>query len=244
MTQPPDENVEGPAETTPEDPFTVSDEAPQTSVLADTERKKSRRDVRRRRQNRNRWLTTGALLVVIVVIGLVVVPWVSSMLNSDSNEETPTATERNENPGLDGIIATGLPPEDFEPGDCLTDFTSTQDPATVIECDQPHEAELVGRQTFADADAYPGTDQMRAAAEEFCGSIQLTGTADAPVVIQVTNPSEGSWGEGDRRVDCLATTTEGQLTGTLVENPVVDNTGSASGEESPETDAEADTDEG
>lgn len=258
MTQPPDENVEGPEKTTPEDPFTVSDEAPQTSVLADTESERSRRDVRRRRQNRNRWLASGVLLVVIVVIGLVVVPWVSSMLNNEPTEEAPTATERNENPGLDGIIATGLAPEDFAPGDCLTDFTSTEEPATVIECDQPHEAELVGRQTFADTDAYPGTEQMRSAAEEFCGSIQLTGSADAPVVIQVTNPSEGSWGEGDRRVDCLATTTEGQLTGTLVDNPVVDNTGSTSGEESddaedadgadeaesPSADGEADTDEG
>ncbi|MGO1183134.1 MAG: septum formation family protein [Micrococcaceae bacterium] len=231
MTQPRDEHVEGPPETAPEDPFTVTDEAPQTSVLSSDERERSRRDVRRRRQNRNRWLASGVLLVVIVVIGLVVVPWVSSMLNNDTAEEAPTATERNENPGLDGIIATGLAPEDFEPGDCLTDFSSTEDPATVIECDQPHEAELVGRQTFADADAYPGTEQMRSAAEEFCGSIQLTGTADAPVVIQVSNPSEGSWEAGDRRVDCLAATTEGQLTGTLVENPVVDNTGSAAGED-------------
>lgn len=234
MTDPTDENLEGDDE----------------SGNGDHGQAASRRDVRRRRQARNRWLITGAIVVVIVVIGLVLVPWLTSLAGSDNSDNSdnaatsePTTTERNPNPGIDGIIATGLTPQLFEPGDCLTDFTSVGEPATVIECDQPHEAELVGRQTFAKSDSYPGTEQMRAAAEEFCGSVPLTGTAQAPVVIQVSNPSEGSWADGDRRVDCLATTTEGTLNEALVEEPTVEDaaaqpSGSASAESSEPAEAE------
>lgn len=184
--------------------------------------RQSRRDMRNRQRARRRWFITGGVILVIVVVGLVVVPWMISLLGDDEPEDS--VVSRDPSPGLDGIIAREMPPEQFEPGECLTDFDSPDDPASVIECDQDHSAQLIGRKTFADDEAYPGKESVDSASEEFCSAIELSGTSEASVVIEISQPSEGSWEEeDDRRVDCYAKADEGVLSSSLVTNPAVDN---------------------
>jgi len=164
------------------------------------------------------------VVVVLALAVFVVWPLVSSQLNprtGDAGTPQPSVS-RNSDPGLDGIVARDVPPGQFQPGDCLTDFTAVQEPATVVECSREHEAELVGRKLWPAAAEFPG-DQMRPKAEDFCGTIQLGETADARVIVEISHPTEGTWATGDRRVDCLAVAHDGTLTGSLVDRPAFED---------------------
>lgn len=181
-----------------------------------------RREERRRRRRRQRLLSTliTAAVVIVLVGGAV---W---LFTQDFGGEEPidTATTRNPSPGLDGVIAENMAPEDIEPGDCLTDFVDTDSPVTVVECDRAHDAQLIGRQIYTPEMNFPGSEQLRSEAEEFCASIQLSGQTDATVVTHMSHPSEGSWGEGDRRVDCVAVAQDDTLlSATLIDEPVVND---------------------
>ncbi|MDI3330730.1 MAG: hypothetical protein QJR09_08340 [Micrococcus sp.] len=172
------------------------------------------------RPRRGWWVALGVVVVLALAV-FVVWPLVSSQLTpraGDAGTPQPSVS-RNTDPGLDGIVARDVPPGQFQPGDCLTDFTAVQEPATVVECSREHEAQLVGRKLWPEAGAFPG-DRMRPKAEEFCGTIQLGNTGDAQVIVEISHPTEGTWATGDRRVDCVAVAHDGTLTSSLVEEPV------------------------
>ncbi|MEH0058149.1 hypothetical protein [Auritidibacter ignavus] len=185
----------------------------------------SRREMRRRRQSRRRWILTGVIVLVILLIGIGA-SWLirSGVCDGDDSPEASEDVSRNPSPGLDGVVATEVWPEDLEPGDCLTDFTDTESVSTIVDCDYAHDAQLVGRQILSEAETYPGADQMRTRADEFCAAIELTGSTDASVVTRVSSPSEASWNEtGDRRIDCFVEAEEsGALTNSLIGQPVLD----------------------
>lgn len=187
----------------------------------------SRRELRRRRQTRGRVVATIVTILVVATLVIVGVLLYNSLSKRGTpKEEASTATvTRNPSPGLDGIIATDVDPADFVPGDCLTDFDPTEDETgTVIECDQPHTSQLLGRKIFANTMTYPGDAELETQAEEFCGSIQTTGQTDAVVVTVVQRPSEGSWEEGDRRLDCFAHAQENTLlSSSLIDEPVLED---------------------
>ena len=79
-----------------------------------------------------------ALMIVAVLALAAAVVFVVLRLVDPPASPTANNVERNENPGLDGIIATGMPPTQLEQGDCLRGFTSPLDPQTVVTCDSSH----------------------------------------------------------------------------------------------------------
>lgn len=163
------------------------------------------------------WVVVAAV-AALVLLGALLVPWLQS---SSRTAPTPEASvSRNPTPGIDGIVAHQVPAEQQHPGDCLTDFDAVESPATVVECDQPHQAQLIGRKTWPDSAALP-EGGMRGPAEEFCGQIPLTGSPQAQVRIEISHPNQATWDEGDRRVDCVAHALEGTLSEPLVHTPVV-----------------------
>ncbi len=160
-----------------------------------------------------------ASVAALVLLGALLVPWLQGQVASTS--PTPAASvSRNASPGFDGIVAREVPAEQQRPGDCLTDFTALDEPATVIECERPHQAQLIGRKTWPDSAAFP-EGGMRGPAEEFCGQIALTGSPQAQVRIDISHPNDSAWEEGDRRVDCVAHALQGTLEESLVAEPVV-----------------------
>ena len=172
-----------------------------------------------RRRPRAGWIAA-AIAVAVAVLALVIVPLVTSGQDGPGGESmapSPTVS-RNAEPGVDGIVAREVPPAQLEPGDCLTDVESVSEPATVVECDREHEAQLVGRKLWPTDRAFPA--DMRADAEAFCATIELSGTDDAQVVVEISHPAEGTWAEGDRRVDCVAVAQDGTLRASLVAEPV------------------------
>jgi hypothetical protein len=148
-----------------------------------------------------------AAIVIIVVI-------IISLLNRDG-EPTGTATSSSpavaESPGADGIIAEDVSPFDFEEGQCFIDFEAATQNATVVSCETPHAAQLVGTYFYEEADEFPGKDELNVQAEEFCSAIELNDNADEYANLRNSYgmPSEGTWQEGDRRIDCFVISDEG-----------------------------------
>lgn len=165
---------------------------------------------------KRRWWMAAAAVAVLALVAFLLVPRLTSSQDEGSGEalESSPAVSRNAEPGLDGIVARDVPPVQLHPGDCLTDFDSVGEPSTVVECSRDHEAQLVGRKLWPTGRAFP--PEMRADAESFCATIELNSSEEAQVIVEISHPAEGTWAEGDRRVDCLAVAHEGTLNGSLV----------------------------
>ncbi|WP_309080964.1 septum formation family protein [Zhihengliuella sp.] len=168
-------------------------ESPQTSPYqpprpAETETKRPSRV----------WLVVGALAVVLLVVYAVF------RLDGTTPEESPDAVVRNDDPGIDGIIAADAPASAFEVGDCLAGFTSPLEEATIVTCQTPHNAQFIGTATLDDL-PYPGEAGTTEKAAEACKAIKL----DTDVLMahqwtyQFSQPSSGSWEAGDRDVACF-----------------------------------------
>lgn len=182
------------------------------------------RQERERRSRRNSWIIFLSVLIVVLAI---VVFFVYTFTSSDNGEaEAPAETTmRNPSPGLDGIIASNVSPENFLPGDCLADYTDADSPAHIVECSTPHNAQLVGRQLYSEDMSYPGEEELLESSEAFCADIPLLENTQATYTINTSRPSEYTWEtEGDRRVDCIVSTNdETNFTESLIEEPEIDD---------------------
>ena len=144
-----------------------------------------------------------AIWAVLGLIGLVLlVVWAINALSGGGDGEEATV-ERNPSPGTDGVIAKQVPAAQLQLGDCLTDYTGPNEPATVVTCTTPHVAQLVGRKLYAEEDSYPGDDALVASAQEFCTSLELNVPKDLETETTLTRPIAETWKTGDRVVDCL-----------------------------------------
>ncbi|OAV59147.1 hypothetical protein [Enteractinococcus helveticum] len=188
----------------------------------------SRREIRQRRERRSRrtsWIIF--FTVLIVVLGIVTFFVYSfSSSNNDNGAEAPTeTTTRNPSPGIDGIIAANVAPENFLPGDCLANYTDASQPADIVECSSPHNAQLIGRRLYSGDMTYPGEEELRESSEAFCADIPLLENTQATYSINTSRPSDYTWEtEADRRVDCIVSTNdETNFSESLVEEPVVDD---------------------
>ncbi len=165
----------------------------------------SRRQRRMEEQARKRRGTPvgNAIWALLGLIGLVLlVMWAINALAGGGEGEDATV-ERNPSPGADGVIAKEVPAAQLELGDCLTDYTGPNEPATVVTCSTPHVAQLVGRKVYAEEDSYPGDDALVASAQEFCTSLELEVPEDLDTETTLTRPIADTWKTGDRTVDCL-----------------------------------------
>jgi hypothetical protein len=124
----------------------------------------------------------------------------------------PAKVSRNAEPGIDGIIAANAPASQFLVGDCLNEFTGPLGTATIVTCQTPHTAQLIGIATLDDT-PYPGDPRVTRKAEDACKAIKL----DAGAALQgswnyeFSRPSEGTWAAGDRSVACFLSLSEGTV---------------------------------
>lgn len=125
--------------------------------------------------------------------------------------------QRNSNPGLDGVIAEGMAPDNLEVGECLRGFISPLEPQTIVTCDSAHNGQLIG--TFElEGDQFPGADALLTQAEDLCKSIPLDPTAplDSSWTYHFSRPSQGTWDRGDRLVSCFLSLPEGSIRTSLL----------------------------
>lgn len=151
-----------------------------------------------------RWLAIGVSLLVIlgVVAGIALSlrPDPSTAHSGDAGADAASADA-----GPDGVIAKDVSPLDFKAGDCFTDFQAVTLNATVVTCSTPHAAQIIGTFSYQPSDQFPGKDALNAKAEQVCTAIKLTKQADKYRSLRTSYgmPSEGTWQEGDRRIDCF-----------------------------------------
>ncbi|MBP2215441.1 septum formation family protein [Arthrobacter sp. CAN_C5] len=161
---------------------------------------------------RNRNLLIGGALLGLLALGLLIwglIALIGGLTATPDREPVVNGT-----PGADGIIAENVLPLDIEEGQCLRDFVDINSESTVVTCSTPHNAQLLATAFYAEGDAFPGDDALALRAQEVCDGVDLDeGTAaryESLELLRVT-PRQGSWSEGDRRVDCVVTSSEGNI---------------------------------
>ena len=120
-----------------------------------------------------------------------------------------------------GVLEENVAPIELDAGACLADFTGVNEPATVVTCDTPHNAQLVAAETYPDSDEFPGTDALSERATEVCSQVRyseaLTESPDLELQENKAVPTPESWDDGDRRIDCFVVSSgEEDLTESLL----------------------------
>jgi hypothetical protein len=156
-------------------------------------------------------LIGAGILAAIIIIVVIIVSLANRGSESGSPAASSSAAGAQASPGADGVIAENVTPFDFKAGQCFIDFKAATQNATVVTCETPHAAQLVGTYFYKEADKFPGKDALNVQAEKFCGAIELNGkAADYPALRNSYGlPSEGTWQEGDRRIDCFVVSDKG-----------------------------------
>jgi Domain of unknown function (DUF4190)/Septum formation len=95
---------------------------------------------------------------------------------------------------------------DLRAGDCVNDLEESAAEYTVeaTPCADPHDAEVISIIPLREG-AYPGEDEVIAAADRDCGR-DFEGTAALVPGAEpfYLYPTETSWGDGDRTITCIA----------------------------------------
>ncbi|WP_345470444.1 septum formation family protein [Glutamicibacter ectropisis] len=158
-----------------------------------------------------------ALLIIAVLALAAAVVFVVLRIIDPPASPVANNVERNENPGLDGIIATEMPPAQLQLGDCLRGFTSPLDTQTVVTCDSAHNAQMIGSFEVSGTN-YPGATELLNQSEDLCKSVSLDPSAglDSTWTYHFSRPSESTWGQGDRAVSCFLSLSEGNVRTSLL----------------------------
>ncbi|MHA7287315.1 septum formation family protein [Arthrobacter sp. MDT3-44] len=125
----------------------------------------------------------------VVLLGLLV--WLLvSLLSGGRNEER-------------------VDPSSLAAGECLADFTGVTEDAVRVDCSEPHNAQLLASEDYPEDAEFPGREQLDLRAEAACAAASADVNPDVVTEeLQVTllraTPTEGTWADGDRRVDCFA----------------------------------------
>jgi hypothetical protein len=164
-------------------------------------------------------LKAGFVVVGLVVLGLLVW-WVAALIASGTQQAAnqppaPATTEptspspqatRGELP-LDGVGAL-----DYQLGDCFENFDPEATESRVVPCTAGHSAQLVAVHRYPESDSYPGIAALREKGREICQGAGLTDAVANYVLMQRNAyPSDTSWEQGDRRVDCYVTADKGNI---------------------------------
>ena len=161
-------------------------------------------------------LKAGIVVAGLIVLGLLIW-WVATLLGSGNQQATtqPPATEsaspsaqatRGELP-LDGVGAL-----DYQLGDCFENFDPEATESRVVPCTTGHSAQLVAVHRYPESDSYPGVAALREKGREICQGAGLTDAVANYVLMQRNAyPSDTSWEQGDRRVDCYVTADKGNI---------------------------------
>lgn len=155
------------------------------------------------------------LVIAVLALSAAVVFLVLRFITPASPEAN--TVERNPNPGLDGIIAASIAPEELILGDCLRGFESPLATQTVVTCDSSHNAQLIGSFELT-GEKYPGSNQLLTESESMCKSVSLDPGAglDSTWTYHFSRPSESTWAQGDRVVSCFLSLAEGNVRTSLL----------------------------
>ncbi|WP_261624724.1 septum formation family protein [Nesterenkonia marinintestina] len=193
---------------------------------------RSRREERKKREAR-REAARGpvgrvlrAIPVVPIAVGLVVLVVVGVVTMWFVRDDEEFVGERDEDPGADGVILADAPPSHWETADCLTDFDPVAEDAgaTVVECDQEHNAQVLHTETLEDG-PYPGDDEVLRETQAACEAADLVDQdavdeSEHSLEVRMSHPTQSSWGDGDRRVTCTIERADGgDFSGSYVLDP-------------------------
>ncbi|WP_104101959.1 septum formation family protein [Arthrobacter sp. 08Y14] len=153
--------------------------------------------------------TTKRTLLIIGVLGVLAVLVVLFFTVILGSEKEP------------GVLEENVAPIELDAGACLADFTGVNEPATVVTCETPHNAQLVAAATYPDSDEFPGTEALSERATEICSQVRyseaLTESPDLELQENKVIPTRESWEDGDRRIDCFVVSSkEADLTASLL----------------------------
>ncbi len=122
-----------------------------------------------------------------------------------------TITERLED--IDPVRGFGLvSPYGMEVGDCYADFEDEASSFTLISCDETHDVEVFVAESLADG-SFPGDTEIEAQADELCfgqAFEDFVGQSygDSNLFSLRSMPTQNSWDQGDRTINCLLTLDE------------------------------------
>jgi hypothetical protein len=176
----------------------------------------------------------GALLAVIILVGLFFLGIrLPDLLGPAPAVASPSASP---SPSASAGIALGpvAPGEhhwdELLGGECLDPFESAfQDDYTVVECGEPHAAQMVRTGvlpvivptdgTLVDEDAYPGEEALQTQTLGLCrvaGIFAPTAAAITDALITASYPTSEQWDEGNRSYYCFVSRSSGEpITGDL-----------------------------
>jgi len=157
----------------------------------------------------------------LVLLGLVI--WWLATLIASGNEQAakqppaPTAAESASAPAAPQATRSQLPVDgvgalDYQLGDCFENFDPEATESRVVACTAGHSAQLVAVHRYPESDSYPGINALRQKGREICQGAGLTDAVANYVLMQRNAyPSDTSWAQGDRRVDCYVTADKGNI---------------------------------
>ena len=103
-------------------------------------------------------------------------------------------------------------------GDCVNSGQDGISSPTVVDCDQPHDAEIYARFALA-GHGWPGSAAIGAQARRGCtarlGSYLNPQLATTVLAESYVFPDQGAWNAGERTVICEIRSTTGKLTGSV-----------------------------
>lgn len=105
-------------------------------------------------------------------------------------------------------------------GDCLNDQSAAEQVTEIpkVSCDKPHDSEVFASGESAAAE-WPGEEALTAEADKLCESEFATFVGisydESSLTIGSYTPAKESWADGDRKIDCVIGSADGQTTGSL-----------------------------
>lgn len=155
-----------------------------------------------------------ALIVVVIIIIANMMKGatpVSDPTTTDdpsiSQSDDPSPSDSSSDPSSDdsGLIIPNVKPTLWLKGDCLKGYVDINTPADIVECSSAHSAQLVNTYEYSDSAAFPGKAALQTKGEATCDAVPLTSAADsAGVKEQYAYPTESTWANGDRLIQCIA----------------------------------------
>jgi hypothetical protein len=163
-------------------------------------------------------LKVGFIAGGLAVLGLLIW-WLTALLASGDQQSagggsTPASAESSPSTQASRgeLPQEGVSAQNYQLGDCFEDFDPEATESTVVACNTGHSAQLVAVHWYPESDSYPGTTALRDKGREICLGAELTDAAANYVLMQRNAyPSDTSWEQGDRRVDCYVTADKGNI---------------------------------
>ncbi|MFF5791861.1 hypothetical protein ACFY5D_07430 [Paeniglutamicibacter sp. NPDC012692] len=174
---------------------------------------------RRARPQKRAWWHSSLLWALVGTLGILLIflYGTKKILGEGDGKGAAALVTRNPSPGLDGIIALQVPPEQLAVGDCLQGFKSALEPVTIVTCVTAHNAQMIGSFEITEVN-FPGPEQMLSRSESLCKSVTLDpgSSIDSTWSYHFSRPSAGTWKTGDRKVACFLTLNEGTVQDSLL----------------------------